>query len=75
MVEVKRKKGEAFDSLLRRFQRRMQQGGVSLQARKQRFRNAKQNKNARHRSALRREQKRVQYDYLMKTGQLKDDKR
>ncbi|MFZ6015818.1 MAG: small ribosomal subunit protein bS21 [Patescibacteria group bacterium] len=75
MVEVKRKKGETFDGLLRRFQRRMQQGGISLEVRKKRFHKRAKNKNQARNSALRREAKKAQYDYLYKTGQLKDDHR
>jgi len=75
MVEVKRKKGENFDSLLRRFQRRIQQGGISIEVRKRRFRQGAKNKNYKHFSALRREEKRREYEYLYKTGQLKDDRR
>ena len=72
MVEVKRKKGENFDSLLRRFQRRIQQSGNSIEVRGRRFRQSPRNKNYIHKSALRRERKRQQYEYLYKTGQLKD---
>jgi len=75
MAEVKRKKGETFDSLLRRFQRRIQQGGITLEVRKKRFHQKQKNKNYVHRSALRRETKREQYEYMQKTGQLKDEKR
>ncbi|NBS41384.1 30S ribosomal protein S21, partial [bacterium] len=37
MVDVKRRKGESFDALLRRFTRRVQQSGNMLEARKIRF--------------------------------------
>ena len=37
MVEVKRKENESFDSLLRRFNRKIQQSGVLVRARKTRF--------------------------------------
>ena len=73
MVEVKRKKSETFDALLRRFQRRVQQGGISLEARKGRFYKHEKNKNNTRKSALRRETKRQQYEYLLKTGQLKEE--
>lgn len=75
MVEVKRKKGETFDSLLRRFQRRYQQSGRGIQTKKIRFHAAEPSKTKRHRSALRREVKRKEYVYLMKTGQLKEEPR
>jgi len=73
MVEVKRKKGETFDSLLRRFQRRVQQGGVMLDVRRKRFHSHEPSKNRMRDSALRRVSKRTEYDYLAKTGQLKEE--
>jgi ribosomal protein S21 len=73
MSEVKRKKGETFDALLRRFQRRVQSSGKILQAKKVRFLNKKQNRNKRRESALFREDKRAEYNYMLKTGQLKDE--
>lgn len=73
MIEVKRKKSETFDSLLRRFQRRMQSSGKVLQAKKIRFHEKDMNRNKRRQSALRREQKRQTFAYLLKTGQLKEE--
>ncbi|MBP9869173.1 30S ribosomal protein S21 [Patescibacteria group bacterium] len=73
MIEVKRRKGETFDALLRRFQRRVQSSGKILQAKKVRFFKSKPSDNKRREGALRREEKRIQYDYQMKTGQLKEE--
>ncbi len=73
MAEVKRKKGETFDSLLRRFQRRVQSSGKILQAKKVRFLKKKENRNKRRTSALFREDKRTEYEYQLKTGQLKEE--
>ena len=73
MVEVKRKKGETFDALLRRFQRRFQDSGKNIEKRKRKFRQSDKNKNQQRQSALRREKKRVSYAYLAKTGQLKEE--
>ena len=75
MIEVKRKKGETFESLLRRFQRRQQQSGVILEVRKNRYRAQSKSKNKLRESALRRVTKRDQYEYLLKTGQLKDTRK
>lgn len=75
MIEVKRRKGETFDSLLRRFQRRMQASGKILQAKKVRFHGKDPNRNKRRESALRREEMRENYEYLLKTGQLKEEPR
>lgn len=73
MAEVKRKKGETFDALLRRFQRRFQQSGRGIQMKKIRFHKSDPSKTKRHRSALFRETKRKEYEYLTKTGQLKEE--
>lgn len=75
MSEVKRKKGETFDALLRRFQRRVQSSGKVLQAKKIRFKKKAGSKNKRRESALFREAKRSEYNYLAKTGQLKEEPR
>lgn len=73
MADVKRKKNETFDALLRRFQRRFQDSGRSIETRSRRFRSKDQNLTRRRDSALRREEMREQYQYLAKTGQLKED--
>ena len=73
MAEVKRKKGETFDALYRRFQRRIQSSGKILQAKKIRFLKKDENPNKRRSSALRREEKRSKYQYELKTGKLKQD--
>ena len=73
MAEVKRRKGETFDALLRRFQRRIQSSGTLLQAKKVRFLKKRANRNKRRTSALFREDKKEEYEYLLKTGQLKED--
>ncbi len=73
MLEVKRKKGETFDALLRRFQRRMQASGRILQAKKIRFLKKDPSRTKRRDSALRREEKRIEYTYLAKTGQLPEE--
>lgn len=69
MAEVKRKKGESFESLLRRFSRTVQQSGKMLQARKIRFHVSAKSKNAVHDGALRREYLRAKKEFLIKTGQ------
>ena len=73
MIEVKRRKNETFDALLRRFQRRVQSSGKVLQAKKIRFHKKEGSKNKQRDSALRREEKRESYEYLLKTGQLKEE--
>jgi ribosomal protein S21 len=75
MVDVKRRKGESFESLLRRFSRRVQQSGKMLEARKFRFHVEEPNKNAKRSSALRRMEIREKRDYLMKVGKLVEEPR
>ncbi|MBU1348862.1 hypothetical protein KJ781_02235 [Patescibacteria group bacterium] len=75
MAEVKRKKGEQFDALYRRFQRRIQSSGKILQARKIRFRKKDETSNKRHSSALRREEKRTKFEYEIRTGKRKIEPR
>jgi ribosomal protein S21 len=70
MSEVKRKKGETFESVLRRFNKRMIQSGKILQAKKIRFLTKGPNKNLNKRLALRRLKIKSQKDYLKKIGKL-----
>ena len=70
MVNVKRKKGESFESLYRRFSRRVQQSGNMLQVRKTRFRVDEPNKTKVKKSALRRTVARARREYLIRVGQL-----
>lgn len=73
IIEVKRKKGESFDALLRRFTRRVQQSGKVLEVRGGRFLARKPKKNRTHDSALRRLEKGAQREYLLKTGKAKEE--
>lgn len=73
MSEVKRKKNESFESFLRRVKKRWQQSGKILQAKKIRFFKPKQNKTALRKSALHREEKRKEIEYLKKTRQLPEE--
>jgi ribosomal protein S21 len=73
VVEVKRKKGESFESLLRRFSRRVQDSGRLLQARKIRFHSQEPSKNSSKATALRREELREKRDYLIKSGQATEE--
>jgi ribosomal protein S21 len=73
VIEVKRKKGESFESLLRRFSRRVQDSGRLLQARKIRFHSSEPSKNATKASALRREELREKREFLIKSGQATEE--
>lgn len=68
MVEVKKKDNESFESLLRRFNRKIQQSGVLIRARKIRFFTPTKSRNlqkvaARRRSQIR-EEKEEQKKYM-----------
>ena len=75
MAEVKRKKGESFESLIRKFNKRMQQSGKVLQAKKVRYLESKPNKNLQKKLALRRLKIAKQKQYLSKVGKLKEETR
>lgn len=74
MAEVKRKKSETFESLLRRFHKKLQQSGRLIQSRKIRFYERPVNKTKAQRDALRRKDIREKREYLKKIGKLKDEK-
>ena len=73
VVETRRKKGETFESLLRRFNKRLQQSGKLLQAKKVRFHERPSNKRMVKESALRRKEIKKSKEYLKKIGKLKED--
>jgi len=75
MLEVKKKKGESFESLLRRFNRRIQQSGRLLSARKIRFYERPKNKNAKKSAALRCLKVSAKREYLDRIGKLPEDTR
>ena len=74
MPDIKRRKGESFESLLRRFNRRVQQSGKILESRKIRFYEAEPNKNKMKLSALRRNKIRLKREYLIKIGKLIEER-
>lgn len=72
-IEVKRKKGESFEAVFRRFTRRVQQSGKTLTVRAGRFLSKKPNKNRKRDSALRRLEMGAKREYLLKTGKVKEE--
>lgn len=66
MVEVKKKDNESFDSLLRRFNRKIQQSGVLIRARRIRFFEQPKSRNLQKVAARRRAQIRQQKEELKK---------
>lgn len=73
MIEVKRKRGESFEAMLRRFNRRVQLSGRIRQAKKIRFREEEKSKTAVKKSALRRLELQRQYEKLRKLGKLPEE--
>ena len=73
MSEVKRKKGESFESLLRRFSKKVQESGKLLQAKKIRYYARPKSKAAQRDAALRREYLKQHREYLLKTGQATEE--
>lgn len=72
-IDIKRKKGESFEAVFRRFTRRLQQSGKVLTVRGKRFRVKKATKNRKHNSALRRLEMGAKREYLLKTGKVKEE--
>ncbi|MDP4001337.1 MAG: 30S ribosomal protein S21 [bacterium] len=70
MVEVKKKDGESFESLLRRFNRKIQQSGVLIRARKIRFYVPTKSRNLLRVDAARRAVNREKREELKKQGKL-----
>jgi small subunit ribosomal protein S21 len=70
LVEVKKKDGESFESLLRRFNRKIQQSGVLVRARKTRFFEAPKSKKFVRDDARRRAVNREKREDLKKQGKL-----
>ena len=70
MAEVRKKDGESFESLIRRFSRKTLQSGRLIQAKKIRFHKKDESDLAKKESALRRDKMRKQRDYLKRIGKL-----
>jgi ribosomal protein S21 len=66
MLEVKRRKGESFDALLRRFTKRVQLSGRLLEVKKHRFHTKDKNKTSLKKSALRRLETATHREYLLR---------
>lgn len=75
MADVKRRKAESFESLLRRFNKRLQMSGQMLEVKKRRHFVRKPNRNLRRSSALRRLEMGTKRAYLEKVGLLVEEPR
>lgn len=75
MVEVRRKENETVGAMLRRFTRRVQQSGILLRARKERFYVSKPTKREVHLRALRKIETGKERNKLEKLGKLVDERK
>lgn len=75
MVEIRRKKGESFDSMYRRFIKRMQQSKKVLEAKERRYRKPKKSDMAKRTSALVGLQLRKKREYQRRIGKLEEEPR
>lgn len=70
MVEVKRKEGESNESLYRRFSRKVQQSGVLVRARRNRFFEPEKSRMMQRKNALRRAELREEREELKRLGKI-----
>lgn len=70
VVEVRRKEGESTESMVRRFTRKVQQSGVLIRARKNRYRQKIKSKNVQRTNALKRAEMREEREELRRMGKL-----
>jgi ribosomal protein S21 len=68
MIEVKKKDNESFESLMKRFSRKVQQSGILVRARKIRYHERSKSENLKKRSALRREENRQKREEMKRLG-------
>lgn len=68
MLEVRRKDGESFEALIRRFTKKTIQSGKILQAKKVRFYTKPKSKREQKDSALRRQEVNSKMEYLKRIG-------
>ena len=73
MSEVKRKKGESFESFIRRVKRLWQRSGKLLQVRKVKFREKKKSKNVQKNQKVQYLQNISKNNYLRKIGRLPEE--
>lgn len=73
MVQAKKREKESMASLIRRFNRRVQQSGLLLQARQARFYTKAKSKRQIKESALHRQKVIAEKERLRKLGKLEDE--
>jgi len=72
-IEVKRKKGETFESFVRRFNRRIVQSGVVLQFKKKQYERGTTSKGRRKKTTLEHKVYREKREFLRKLGRLPEE--
>ena len=70
MVEVKKKDNESFENLLRRFNRKVQQSGILVRARRTRFFDPRKSRNLQRAAAQRRTKIQAEKEELKRLGKL-----
>lgn len=72
-VEIKRKKGESFESMMRRFSRRMMQSKALLEIKTKRYKRRPQSRNRRRATTLSHKNYHERREFLKLTGRMKED--
>ncbi len=67
-LEIKKQERETSQGLIRRFTKSVQKSGILVRARGIQFRKRKKSKDMRKKAALRREDKKKEYEKLKKLG-------
>lgn len=73
MIEIKRKKGETFESMYRRFNKRIQSSRKILHAKQIQYNEKKGSRNIQKKNKIEKLKRRDQREYLRKSGKLKED--
>jgi ribosomal protein S21 len=74
VVEVRRKDTESFESMYRRFTRKVQQSGILVRARRAKFHEKEKSKNLQRRSAMRRADLTEEREELKRLGKWRGPK-
>lgn len=69
-LEITKQSRETSQGLVRRFTRSVQQSGILIRARKTRFKLRKKSSNMQQRAALRKIEKKIDFERLKKLGEL-----
>jgi ribosomal protein S21 len=68
-LNVKKREGESTNTLIYRFGKKIQQGGILREAKKRRFHERNINRNVRRRSALHRDRRKQEIEKSKKMGE------